>query len=124
MIYVEERTLRADPQPQPFPPTGGDLTALAAELRAALPRVRVPRLRQDLGHVVTLLAAARASGFAGSLSQADATPEVRDAFRAVLQTVTVAERDATTDEVVLAITFAINGDEAGARAHLAALQTL
>jgi len=123
MIHVEEITLRADPQPQLIPLIGDDATAFAATLQAALPRVRVPRLRQDLGHVVTLLAAARASGSAGSLSQPDAAPQVRDAFRAVLQTVTVAERDAATDEVVLAITFAINGDDAAARAHLASLGT-
>jgi len=123
MIHVEEITLRADPQPQSFPPTGGDATAFAAALHAALPRVRVPRIRQDLGHVADLLATARASGFAGSLSRSDAPPQVRDAFRAVLQTVTVAERDAATDEVVLAITFAINGDDAAARAHLATLGT-
>ena len=124
MIHVEERTLRADPQLQPFPSTGGDATSLAAALRATLPRVRVPRIRQDLGHVADLLGTARASGFAGSLSRADAPPQVRDAFRAVLQTMTAGDRDEATDEVVLAFTFAINGDEAGARAHLAALHTL
>ena len=120
MIHVDERTDQAAIHPQPIAPTADSTAALAA----ALPSVRVAHVRQDLRHVLDLLSAARASGFVGSLSQADAPPEVRDAFRAVLQTVTVADRDEATDEVVLAITFAINGDEVATRAHLAALGAL
>lgn len=121
MIHVDECTIGADLSQQLSLPTAdGDLLAA---LCAALPRVRVPSIRRDLGHVVDLLAAARASGFAGSLSREDAPPQVRDAFRAALQTVTTEDRDEAMDEVVLAITFAINGDEVAARSHLAALGT-
>lgn len=94
-----------------------DYTALVLAIRAALERVRSTRVRHELDSLLALLLSVAADRSYGLIGVSD-LQRVRAQFRSVLSTMTAADRDSVTDELVLAITFALDGKVERASAHL------
>jgi hypothetical protein len=78
--------------------------------------MRTPRSRAAFEQVLWLLSAERHAGSSdGAPVEA---PRAIDAYRRAVRHMSAADRDVTTDEIVLALLFTISGDAARAHAHL------